>query len=287
MKKLNVLAISDTHNFHLNLNRNWEDYDIIIHTGDFSNSKDKYFNVNEVLNFLTWYNDLPIQYKIVIPGNHDTSLEVSKLVNLDQFPNIIILNHEEVIIEDIKFFGSPFTPTFGEGWAFNKARNKIQNYWKQIPTDTQILLTHGPPKGILDTTIRQGKFLECVGDGSLLSYVMKIKPLVHIFGHIHDNKIISNFGVRKISNCNTYFINASCMKDGKEGIINNHGVEFQILIQDMVDPPSGWKYGFPKALPPETKDVNQFFIDNGYPKNEVNQEDFYYRFYKNITILCQ
>ena len=37
----------------------------------------------------------------------------------------------------------------------------------------------------------------------------------------------------------------------------------------MVDPPSGWVYGFPKRMPADTRDVGQWLIDNGYPSEKV------------------
>jgi hypothetical protein len=39
----------------------------------------------------------------------------------------------------------------------------------------------------------------------------------------------------------------------------------------MVDPPHGWLYGFPKALPEEgTVDIRAWLIKNGYPKEDVD-----------------
>jgi hypothetical protein len=39
----------------------------------------------------------------------------------------------------------------------------------------------------------------------------------------------------------------------------------------MIDPPSGWKYGFPKALPdPEPDDLIEWMAANGYPKEEID-----------------
>lgn len=44
----------------------------------------------------------------------------------------------------------------------------------------------------------------------------------------------------------------------------------------MVDPPKGWVWGFPKRMPSDTKDVIQWLIDNGYPK-EHTYEDMHLR----------
>ena len=37
-----------------------------------------------------------------------------------------------------------------------------------------------------------------------------------------------------------------------------------------IDPPSGWKFGYPKILPKEVSDVRQFLLDNGYPEKDVD-----------------
>jgi hypothetical protein len=43
------------------------------------------------------------------------------------------------------------------------------------------------------------------------------------------------------------------------------------MTKRMIDPPSGWKYGFPKELPNEVGDLTLWLIANGYPKSEVDR----------------
>lgn len=38
----------------------------------------------------------------------------------------------------------------------------------------------------------------------------------------------------------------------------------------MIDPPSGWKYGFPKVLPEGVEDAMVWLLENGYPQAEVD-----------------
>jgi len=39
----------------------------------------------------------------------------------------------------------------------------------------------------------------------------------------------------------------------------------------FIDPPSGWKYGFPKALPePQPENINAWLVANGYPQEEID-----------------
>ena len=46
----------------------------------------------------------------------------------------------------------------------------------------------------------------------------------------------------------------------------------------FVDPPSGWKYGFPKAVPEGISNVggfsfNKWLVENGYPQKLINDFD--------------
>ena len=68
-------------------------------------------------------------------------------------------------------------------WAFNLPRGpKIKKKWDLIPSDTDILITHGPPYSICDKTIH-GNREGCV---DLLNTVRQVEPKYHIFGHIHE-----------------------------------------------------------------------------------------------------
>lgn len=50
----------------------------------------------------------------------------------------------------------------------------------------------------------------------------------------------------------------------------------------IIDPPSGWKYGFPKPIPNDVKDVKKWLIENGYPKKLIEDlgEYFYCRYWE-------
>lgn len=211
---MKILAISDTHGFHREFKElDFVGIDMIIHAGDFSNTKSPMFNQKEAVDFLSWYNDLPIEHKVLICGNHDTSIEAS-LVNPKHFEKITYLEHESINIEGINIFGSPYTPAFC-GWSFNVKRGKLDPYWQQIPNNTDILLVHGPPRGILDLSHDQNGTLEYCGDKELFNHIIRVQPKYCIFGHIHDSKDNYNSGRLKLSNIKTEFINASCVKDGR------------------------------------------------------------------------
>jgi Icc-related predicted phosphoesterase len=96
--------------------------------------------------------------------------------------SITYLNDSGVEIDGIKFWGSPVTPRFFD-WAFNRDAD-IQYHWNMIPYDTNVLITHGPPYGILDLTVREGKPVGC---HYLRRRLFDLKDLkVHSFGHIHE-----------------------------------------------------------------------------------------------------
>lgn len=209
-----IWNLSDTHSLHNSI-RIPENIDIVIHAGDCSNYKDPYRNEGEVRDFISWYSKLDIKYKIYVAGNHDTSIE-RKLITKDNFDQagIIYLEHEIVNIEGINIFGSPYTPSFND-WSFNVARHKLEPYWDEMPEYTDILVTHGPPKGILDCANHE-KGMEYCGDKSLLNKVIDLQSIkYHIFGHIHNNDEHMNQGMRTIQWCNTKFMNVSCVTDAK------------------------------------------------------------------------
>jgi Icc-related predicted phosphoesterase len=218
---MRILHISDTHGLHHDLKLNL-DVDVIVHSGDCSNYRDPARNQLEVYNFLEWYMTLPA-IKIFVAGNHDTSVE-RRMFKKEDFAarGIIYLEHDEVIIQGFKFFGSPYTPTFGD-WAFMKARDKIYKVWESMPEDINVLITHGPPKGVRDLTEnREGRELVQCGDLSLSKWVFNNQPNAHLFGHVHNMKGIKNQGISLYDKCRTVFSNASCVEDGKYNI-TSHG----------------------------------------------------------------
>ena len=38
----------------------------------------------------------------------------------------------------------------------------------------------------------------------------------------------------------------------------------------MCDPPSGWKYGFPKPVPDEVNEIRPWLLSEGYPQSEID-----------------
>lgn len=226
---LKCIAISDTHGFHRDfVEEDFRGIDMIFHGGDFANPRSPTINAEEAEDFLRWFAELPIKHKILIAGNHDTSVEAG-LVNPRHYDNITYLEHEAVEVAGLKIFGSPYTKAFGQGWAYNLQPQRLDAYWSVIPPDTDVLITHGPPKGILDLALDEFRRIEFCGDTSLRNHVERAKPLYHIFGHIHDNGDNINKGMRKIPGQRTTYINASCVTDRRFDYgLTSRGIKFEL-----------------------------------------------------------
>jgi Icc-related predicted phosphoesterase len=219
---MKIWHISDTHGMHYDLKV--PEADCVVFSGDCSNSRDSAINFNEVSFFIDWYSNLPIKHKVFVGGNHDVSIERGLYSSsFIKEKGVVYLFNESVEIDGIKIWGSPYTPTFGVNWAWNIARHKICNVWNLIPDDTDVLVTHGPPKGILDLSIDGLNNLESCGCSNLRTKLFKLKLKACLFGHIHNSDYISNSGVLKLSNLDTIFSNASCVADKKikEGLVSN------------------------------------------------------------------
>jgi len=219
---MKIWHFSDTHTYHSLLNIP-ENIDIAIFSGDCSNPRDPYKNEHEVLEFLDWYKELPIKYKIFIAGNHDSSIE-KRLVDglLIGCKGIIYLENSDVTIEGLKIWGSPYTPTFSD-WSFMKKRDKLHDLWQTIPEDSDIVIVHGPPRGILDFSYNREGILENCGCTALKKRMLNIEPKLMCFGHIHNCDDIINAGYTKLSEYRTIFSNGSVVTDRKFGKLTSNG----------------------------------------------------------------
>lgn len=215
---MKILHISDTHGFHNQFPKDrFEGIDIVIHSGDCSNWKEVNKNQAEVIDFLNWYADIPVKHKIFVAGNHDSSIERRRISPADfHAAGIIYLENESVILEGLNIWGSPITPTFGD-WSFMKARDKIHEVWASIPDDTDVLIVHGPPKGIRDLSFDKHGQLEMCGDLALKKRCNVLKDSLKLvcFGHIHDMESVENQGVSYTNKSATVFSNAACVHDGR------------------------------------------------------------------------
>lgn len=223
MKELKIWHIGDTHGYH-RLLKVPEGIDIVIHSGDHSNYYDVYKNEPETKDFIQWYCNLDIKYKVLIAGNHDAlaCLWNTKFKEMCEHHNLIYLENSSIEIEGIKIWGSPYSPTFGR-WHFMKNRSKLDKVWQQIPEDADIVVTHTPPKGILDLTYNYDRKPEMCGCSALKKRLLSIKPKLNLFGHIHNYKDIINAGTTKLSIMETIFSNGSVVTDREFGKVTSNG----------------------------------------------------------------
>lgn len=189
---IRIVAVADTHEHHHDVII--PDGDILIHAGDMTMLGER----KRIKECFEWINALPHQHKIVIAGNHDLSLspetpmyhDLKMKEFLDAYPAITYLcdTGTTVKVRDrtLNIWGSPYTVAFND-WVFQYAEN--ERSWNDIPNDTDILVTHMPPHGILDTIDAISRGGDCFSGGCkyLRNRVLTVKPLVHVFGHLHDS----------------------------------------------------------------------------------------------------
>lgn len=218
--KIKICALSDTHTKHQDIKI--PECDILIHAGDYSYQG----RAQEIVSFLNWFDKQPAKHKIFINGNHEIGPEESPNVfkNLMlNFPGITYLEEELVTIEGLKIYGYPITPTFYD-WAYMRDRgspNMLKGL-SLIPSNIDILVSHGPAYGILDTT----KSNELVGCGDLLHELQRIKPQVMVFGHIHET-----YGQKEIDGIK--YFNVSILDEYYK--VKNQPTVFEIDIKNKTE----------------------------------------------------
>jgi len=198
-----ILFISDTHTQHEGLSKALPAADIIVHAGDVTGHGSE----KSVRKFLKWYGQLDYEHRIFIAGNHDWMFERNGMRARGvvkeysrKYGEIIYLEDTGVERMGLKFWGSPISAHFGN-WAFNRTEKKMAQHYAAIPDDIDVLITHNPPYMIKDYA--SSGSMNHVGSPSLYKEVTdRIKPEIHVFGHIHEQYGVSTIG-------ETTFINAS------------------------------------------------------------------------------
>lgn len=196
--------ISDTHGKHEHLtskayNNILGSGDVLVHAGDCTNVG----KVGEIKDFLDWFSNTDYTHKIFIAGNHDFGFElVHEIAPEYKEKGVHYLFDNEVVIDGVKFYGSPWQPEFYD-WAFNLPRGeKLAEKWSLIPGNTDVLITHGPAYQMLDW-VPSG---QSVGCEDLFHRIMEVQPKIHVCGHIHCAYGQKNFN-------NVEFLNASVLNE--------------------------------------------------------------------------
>jgi Icc-related predicted phosphoesterase len=188
------------------------DGDLLIHAGDFT-----FFSKRPAMlrDFDDWLGELPHKYKVVVPGNHEYLLEEER--NRAAIMNATLLVNDGIEIEGIRIWGSPVTPLYGGAFSLSSAVDR-KRHWAKIPENLDILITHGPPKGILD---RDAPEEPAAGCHELALAVERMCPRLHVFGHIHGGRGI-------LRTPTTVYVNASVFKDG--------GIEYPPILIEISRP---------------------------------------------------
>jgi Icc-related predicted phosphoesterase len=130
---------------------------------------------------------------------------MARMLVAELAPSVRYLEDHGELIAGINLWGSPVQPLFN-AWAFNRERGEeIKRHWDKIPHGVDLLITHGPPHGILDKSKSPGHD-DNLGCEELLKCVKRIKPKVHAFGHIHGSA-----GLQMKDG--TLFVNASILDE--------------------------------------------------------------------------
>lgn len=215
------LVVSDTHNFEfdsaagasLPFQLPTPEIDVLLHCGDLTH----FGGVSSFRKALKMLGSIDAELKLVIPGNHDLELDkgywnaksygepeehdqaVDTMTGpLAKAAGVSLLTegtHWFTLSTGVRFsiYVSPYTPAFCD-WAFayvhkedrfNKPHEVAEGVTSiatnPIPDDVDIVMTHGPPQGILDWC-PQGN----VGCENILQAIQRVKPMMHCFGHIHE-----------------------------------------------------------------------------------------------------
>ena len=207
---MELVAISDTHSYHKDADIPIGD--ILIHCGD--GELDNWTRFNS---FLKWFKSQPHKHKIFVPGNHDFLAQTYQLNCALQFESngIHMLVDKELVINGIKFYGSPWTVKFYD-WAFMKEEKDLQEHWDNIPVDTDYLIVHGPAYKHLDIGNPKHGHL---GSKTLAKKIDELKIPYVLFGHIHGS-----YGVEKTKH--TTYVNCALLDEDydmvNDPIIINH-----------------------------------------------------------------
>lgn len=219
-----VVCVSDTHNQLGDITI--PPGDIFLHCGDFTLKG----TIKEVQSFVKSLNKLPHLQKFVIAGNHDLCLDYGcvglKPALTTEYVSQArqLLSTACVYLENsgaeafgYYIYGSPYIPKENKA-AFTIPRKspELATIRSQLPGNAHILMTHCPPRGYHDYSIKHRK---PVGDDQLASHIHSTRPVLSVFGHIHEgygNRVTDWGGViANVAACNREFqaVNAPLVVD--------------------------------------------------------------------------
>lgn len=213
MAKIKITCISDLHGAIPIL----EGGDLLICAGDCTaHNTEKQWH-----EFFEWLERQPYRKICLVAGNHDGMLKnllvpswIKKKLDVYSEDSFEYLEDSGTEFEGLKIYGAPWTPVFCN-WHFMLPRGEpLKRKWDMIPDDTDILITHGPPYGVLDLveSFEDPRVNEHAGCYELKLAVERVNPRLHVFGHIHIGHGILDLSKEKYPP-HTIFVNAAIMNE--------------------------------------------------------------------------
>jgi len=200
--ELRITVISDTHLRHEELRL--PEGDLLIHCGDlFDLARSEPADLERLD---SWFGKQAFDKIVCTGGNHDHVLEQARAHTLQPFRNAYYLEDEALKDRGFTIYGAPWVPALPTH-AFHKDRAGLRNAWARVPAGIDILVTHTPPKNILDRSSRGVSF----GCPELARELKRISPRIHCFGHVHASAGQARLG-------ETLFINASSVRSRGRGM---------------------------------------------------------------------
>jgi hypothetical protein len=129
--------------------------------------------------FCDWLERAPARAIAGIAGNHDLIAEREPALPAG-LPWTYLCD-SEAELHGLRIWGTPFAVTYGD-WAFMQSDDELEQRFATIPAGLDVLLAHGPPFGVLDHALRGVD----TGSHALRRAIIRARPAVGIFGHIHE-----------------------------------------------------------------------------------------------------
>jgi len=227
MSKVEIGHFSDTHNHHESVKL--KPCDVLCFSGDFSGRGSE----ADTESFLKWFTIQDADKRILVAGNHDLCFDwkfdtethankwlLAMLQDYGANNKFIYLQNRSLTTHGLNFWGSAITPDFfPQHWAFNAPRgNEIAEVWSKIPDNTDVIITHGPPRYIGDFISSQHKNVGCE---DLMKRIKEISPKAVLFGHIHD-------GAGRVEKDGTIYLNSAICDEEYRPVNDPQYLTFEI-----------------------------------------------------------
>lgn len=197
---MKIICFSDPHGFMPDL---LEEFDLMLIAGDvaghggFIQQKQWW-----LVHFVTWFETLnlkPTSKILITPGNHDienlfnSNTFITELYQKTNYQVKILIDEEYVYsyldgdeVKAIRIYGTPWCKIFGN-WYFMRENSVLKEYFKNIPKNIDILLTHDAPYGCSDICYENRWEVYHIGSLMLREAILEKKPKFCLHGHLHTS----------------------------------------------------------------------------------------------------